>query len=62
MRLNATVQYVPGQIDDEGRPVSTEPFTVEFESDESGSHDLAITETGEVQFDWVLLSVTEATS
>jgi hypothetical protein len=55
-----TVQYAPGQIDDEGSPVGTQPFTVEFHRDPEVPLIEDIAETGDVQFDWVLVSVEEA--
>lgn len=60
----ATVQYSEGQIDEEGQPVSTEPFDVEFDENEQGwegdrpeSIEEKIAYTGDVQFGWELLAV-----
>ena len=55
MRFN--IQYTPGQYDDEGRPVSTEPFTVtvnllDLEPLDKDALIHAIQESGEVQFAW----------
>jgi len=51
----AIVRYTEGQLDDEGNPVSTEPFTVEFDRADGETLDEAITYTGEVQFNWELI-------
>lgn len=55
--LTAIVKYTEGQIDDEGKKVSTEPFLVEYDPWDGGTREEAITYTGDVQFDWVLLTV-----
>ena len=52
----ALVQYAEGQTDDDGRPVGTEPFTVDFEIEDGQTVIESIADTGSVQFDWILLS------
>lgn len=61
--ITATVQYAEGQTDDEGLPVGTNPFEVQFEWDggidslEDSEAITEIAETGSVQFDWILLGL-----
>lgn len=55
--LTAIVRYAPGQIDDEGNPVGTEPFEVTFDPWDGDTREEAIAETGDVQFDWELLEI-----
>lgn len=53
----ALVRYMEDQVDDEGQPVSTNPFYIDFETDENDNVIEAILETGRVQFDWILEGV-----
>lgn len=55
--LTAIVRYSEGQIDDEGREVSTEPFAVEYDPWDGETREEAITYHGDVQFDWELISI-----
>lgn len=54
----ALVRYAAGQVDDSGNAVSTKAFVVEF--DNSGTDTItAIADTGNVQFDWELVDLSE---
>lgn len=55
--LTALVRYSDGQVDEEGNPVNTEPFTVEYDPWDGDTREDAIAYTGNVQFDWELLRV-----
>ncbi len=55
--LKALVKYTEGQTDEEGNPVSSEPFTVEYNPWDGDTREEAIAYTGDVQFGWELLAV-----
>lgn len=55
--LTAIVRYSKDQIDDEGNPVSTEPFAVKYDPWDGDTREEAIAYTGGVQFDWELIEI-----